>query len=101
MPQYDTSLSVHVTGSDLQPNGEIRLADATYTGDTAFCIIIDREHSAVKGCCLGTYNIDVIRTVIEQLIQQCGQTETMMAIWDVLKGPGASLNFLEELPDED
>ena len=101
MPQYDTSLSVHVTGSDLQPNGEIRLADATYTGDTAFCIIIDREHSAVKGCCLGTYNIDVIRTVIEQLIQQCGQTETMMAIWDVLKGPGASLNFLEELLDEE
>lgn len=101
MPQYDTSLSVHVTGSDLQPNGEIRLADATYTGDTAFCIIIDREHSAVKGCCLGTYNIDVIRTVIEQLIQQCGQTETVMAIWEVLKGPGASLNFLEELPDEE
>ena len=101
MPQYDTSLSVHVTGSDLQPNGEIRLADATYTGDTAFCIIIDREHSAVKGCCLGTYNIDVIRTIIEQLIQQCGQTETMMAIWDVLKGLGASLNFLEELPDEE
>lgn len=89
MPQYDTSLSVHVTGSDLQPNGEIRLADATYTGDTAFCIIIDRKNRAVKGCCLGTYNIDVIRTIIEQLMHQCGEAATMIAIWDVLKGPGA------------
>ena len=100
MPQYDTNLSVHVTGSDLQPNGEIRLADATYTGDTAFCIIIDREHRAVKGCLLGTYNIDVIRTVIEQLIQKCGETETVMAIWDVLKGPGAALDFLGGIVNE-
>ena len=101
MPQYDTSLSVHVTGSDLQPNGEIRLAEATYTGDTAFCIIIDREHSAVKGCCLGTYNIDVIRTIIEQLIESCGEANTMLAIMDILQGAGASADFLEGLVNEE
>lgn len=101
MSEYNTHLSVHVTGSDVAPNGEIKLADATYEGDTAFCVVIDRKSSAVKGCCLGTYNIDVIRTIIEQLITQLGKNETMLAILDALEGRGASASFMEDLLNEE
>lgn len=92
-----TNISVHVTGTDVHENGSVDVANATYTGDSAFCVVFDRKQHQMTGCILGNFGIDAIRDTINEIIEACGKEQAILGIYEALEGPGSALKYFFDL----